>query len=150
MTMRQRADDGNGIPVLGNDGAAFEQCLEPGDPLVRPVGEVQERALLDLAGLAVALAQQLMEAQNHNITWLQSTNQTEIMPRYQSLDSRERGKRRLRSDATLACRSARPNRRVPHGETTNIPDRIAIGDNEKSRMTDRAYLTPILTPTMAP
>src|ERR1700730_18639684 len=38
--------------------AAFEQCLEPGDPLVRPVGEVQERALLDLAGLAVALAQQ--------------------------------------------------------------------------------------------
>jgi hypothetical protein len=32
--------------------------LEPGDPLVRPVGEVQERALLDLAGLAVALAQQ--------------------------------------------------------------------------------------------
>ena len=47
MTMRQRADDGNGIPVLGNDGAAFEQCLEPGDPLVRPVGEVQQRALLD-------------------------------------------------------------------------------------------------------
>jgi hypothetical protein len=33
MTMRQRADDGNGIPVLGNDGAAFEQGLEPGDPL---------------------------------------------------------------------------------------------------------------------
>src|ERR1700730_13067294 len=36
-----------------------------------------------------------MEAKNRNITWLQSTNQTEIMPRYQSLDSRERGKRRL-------------------------------------------------------
>jgi hypothetical protein len=35
MTMRQRADDGDGIPVLGNDGAAFEQCLEPGDPLRR-------------------------------------------------------------------------------------------------------------------
>src|SRR6202043_3614199 len=47
MTMRQRADDGNGIPVLGNDGAAFEQCLEPGDPLVRPVGKVQQGALLD-------------------------------------------------------------------------------------------------------
>src|SRR5882762_11151000 len=58
MTMRQRADDGNGILVLGNDGAAFEQRLEAGDPLVRPVGEVQQRALLDLASLAVALAQQ--------------------------------------------------------------------------------------------
>src|SRR5437588_9977774 len=58
MTMRQRADDGNGILVLGNDGAAFEQCLEAGDPLVRPVGEVQPRALLDLASFAVALAQQ--------------------------------------------------------------------------------------------
>jgi hypothetical protein len=33
--MRQRADDGDGILVLGNDGAAFEQCLEAGDPLVR-------------------------------------------------------------------------------------------------------------------
>ena len=58
MTMRQRADDGDGILVLGNDGAAFEQCLEAGDPLVRPVGEVQQRALLDLARLAIALAQQ--------------------------------------------------------------------------------------------
>src|ERR1700730_12338963 len=38
---------------------------------------------------------QLMEAKTPNITWLQLTNQTEIMPRYQSLDSRERGKRRL-------------------------------------------------------
>ena len=58
MTMRQRADDGNGILVTGDDGAAFEQCLEAGDPLVRLVGEVQQRALLDLARLAVALAQQ--------------------------------------------------------------------------------------------
>src|SRR5438445_6547836 len=58
MTMRQRADDGNGIPVLRNHGAAFEQRLEAGDPLVRPVGEVQQGALLDLARLAVALAQQ--------------------------------------------------------------------------------------------
>jgi hypothetical protein len=47
MTMRQRADDGDGILVLGNDGAAFEQCLEPGDPLVRPIGEVQQGTLLD-------------------------------------------------------------------------------------------------------
>ena len=35
MAMRQRADDGNGILVLGNDGAAFEQRLEAGDPLMR-------------------------------------------------------------------------------------------------------------------
>src|SRR6202023_2346390 len=58
MTMRQRAQDGNGILVLGNDGAAFEQCPEAGDPLVPPVGKVQQGALLDLARLAVALAQQ--------------------------------------------------------------------------------------------
>jgi hypothetical protein len=36
-----------------------------------------------------------MKAKNHNITWLQITSQTEIMPQYQSLDSRERGKLRL-------------------------------------------------------
>ena len=42
----------------GDDGAAFEQCLEAGDPLVRPIGEVQQGALLDLARLAIALAQQ--------------------------------------------------------------------------------------------
>jgi GntR family transcriptional regulator len=36
-----------------------------------------------------------MKAKNHNITWLQTTSQTEIMPQYQSLDSRERGKLRL-------------------------------------------------------
>jgi hypothetical protein len=58
MTMRQRADDGNGIVVFGNDDAALEQRLEAGDPLIRPAGEVQECALLDLASLAVALAQQ--------------------------------------------------------------------------------------------
>jgi hypothetical protein len=36
-----------------------------------------------------------MKAKNHNITWLQTTSQTEIMPQYQSLDRRERGKLRL-------------------------------------------------------
>jgi hypothetical protein len=36
-----------------------------------------------------------MKATNHNITWLQTASQTEIMPQYQSLDSRERGKLRL-------------------------------------------------------
>jgi hypothetical protein len=45
-----------------------------------------------------------MEAKNHNITWLQSPNQTEIMPRYQLLDIRERGKRRLRWQAVLNYR----------------------------------------------
>src|SRR5712671_2471695 len=45
-----------------------------------------------------------MEAKNHNITWLQSANQTEIMPRYQSLDSRERGKRRLRLPSSATWR----------------------------------------------
>jgi hypothetical protein len=39
--------DSDGILVLGNDGAAFEQRLEAGDPLVRPVGQVQQGALLD-------------------------------------------------------------------------------------------------------
>jgi hypothetical protein len=58
MTVRQRADKGDGIPFLGNDSAAFQQRPEPGDPLAWPVGEVQEGALFDLAGLAVALAQQ--------------------------------------------------------------------------------------------
>src|ERR1700726_3028073 len=117
MTMRQRADDGNGILVLGNNGAAFEQCLEAGDPLVRPVGEVQERALLDLARLAVALAQQdgrgrvaigdgfdihgniiamflAYESKILIFHGYKTTSQTEIMPQYQSLDSRERGKLR--------------------------------------------------------
>jgi hypothetical protein len=36
-----------------------------------------------------------MKEKNHNITWLQTISQTEIMPQYQSLDSRERGKLRL-------------------------------------------------------
>jgi hypothetical protein len=36
-----------------------------------------------------------MKATNHQITWLLSTNQVEIIPQYQSLDSRERRKLRL-------------------------------------------------------
>jgi hypothetical protein len=40
-----------------------------------------------------------MKATNHNITWLQTASQTEIMPQYQSLDSRERGKLRLGGSA---------------------------------------------------
>ncbi len=38
MTVRQGADDGDGVLALGNNGAAVEQRLEAGDPLVRPVG----------------------------------------------------------------------------------------------------------------
>src|SRR5439155_1618494 len=118
MTMRQRADDGNGILVLGNDGAAFEQCLEAGDPLLRPVGEVQQRALLDLASLAVALAQQdgrgrvaigdrfdihgsmiatapRLTIKIYPITWLRFRPSKQIRRRYQLLDGAERGKLRL-------------------------------------------------------
>src|SRR3984893_14237145 len=119
MTMRQRADDGNGIPVLGNDGASFEQCLEAGDPLVRPVGEVQQRALLDLASLAIALAQQKWPGVSHDwgplrYTWEHhsvrsllkqsksiglhgyvSVPSKQIRRRYQSLDGAQRGKLRL-------------------------------------------------------
>jgi hypothetical protein len=47
-----------------------------------------------------------MKAKNHNITWLQTTSQTEIMPRYQLLDSRERGKRRLKSEVRSDLASA--------------------------------------------
>jgi hypothetical protein len=92
--------------------------LEPGDPLVRPVGEVQERALLDLAGLAVALAQQdrrrraaigdrfdihgsiIAAAPAKTIKSIGlhgyiSVPSKQIRRRYQSLDGAQRGKLRL-------------------------------------------------------
>src|SRR5204862_2508858 len=101
-----------------NDGAAFEQCLEAGDPLLRPVGEVQQRALLDLASLAVALAQQdgrgrvaigdrfdihgsmiatapRLTIKIYPITWLRFKPSKQIRRRYQLLDGAERGKLRL-------------------------------------------------------
>src|SRR5215471_19594812 len=56
--MRQRADDGDRLLVSGNDGAAFEQQLEAGDAVGRPVGKIEQGALLDLAGLAETLAQE--------------------------------------------------------------------------------------------
>jgi hypothetical protein len=56
--MRQGADDADRRLVARDDCAAFQQRLEAGDMLARPVGQVQERALLDLAALAVALAQE--------------------------------------------------------------------------------------------
>ena len=58
MPMRQRADDGDRLLVAGNDGAALEQHPEAGDPVGRPIRKVQQGALLDLAALPVALAQQ--------------------------------------------------------------------------------------------
>ncbi len=58
MTVRQRTDDGNRLLPVGNDGTAFEQRLQASDPLLRPVRQVQQRALPDLAAVAVALAQQ--------------------------------------------------------------------------------------------
>ena len=58
MTVRQRPPDGYGVLVRGNDSAALEQHLEAGDPLGRPVRQVQQGAFLDPAGLTIALAQQ--------------------------------------------------------------------------------------------
>jgi hypothetical protein len=51
-----------------------------------------------------------MEGKSHNITWLQTTNQTEIMPQYQSLDSRERGKLRLDVDVPTHYRACSARR----------------------------------------
>ena len=56
--MRQGADDADRRLVARDDCAAFQQRLKAGDMLARPVGQVQERALLDLAALTVALAQE--------------------------------------------------------------------------------------------
>jgi len=58
VPMRQRADDSDRLLVTGNDGAAFEQHLEAGDAVGRPVGKVEQGPLLDLAALTIALAQQ--------------------------------------------------------------------------------------------
>ena len=58
VPMRQRADDGDRLLVTGDDGAAFEQHLEAGGAVRRPVGKVEQGALLDSAALAIALTQQ--------------------------------------------------------------------------------------------
>src|SRR5205807_6019652 len=83
-----------------------------------PVGEVQQRALLDLASLAVALAQQdgrgrvaigdrfdihgsmiatapRLTIKIYPITWLRFRPSKQIRRRYQLLDGAERGKLRL-------------------------------------------------------
>ena len=58
MAMRQRADDGEGFALRGDDGAAFEHAAQALDMRRGPVGEVAEGALPDLAVFAIALAQQ--------------------------------------------------------------------------------------------
>jgi hypothetical protein len=60
MAVRQGAADGEGL-VLGSgrhDRATLEQGLEALDQLARPSGQVAQGALLDLAALAIGLAQQ--------------------------------------------------------------------------------------------
>ena len=58
MAVRQRAGDGDGVALGGDDGAAFEHAPQALDLGKRPVGEVAQRAFADLTVLAVALAQE--------------------------------------------------------------------------------------------
>ena len=58
VAVRQAAGDGEGVALGGDDGAAFEHAAQAFDVGGRPVGEIAEGALTDLAVLAVALAQQ--------------------------------------------------------------------------------------------
>ena len=58
VAVRQAADDREGVALGGYHRAAFEHAAQPLDVGGRPVGEVAQRALTDLAVLAIALAQQ--------------------------------------------------------------------------------------------
>jgi hypothetical protein len=58
MAMRQRAGDGEGFTIGGDNRTAFEYAAQTLDVGRRPIGEIAERALTDLTVLAVALAQQ--------------------------------------------------------------------------------------------
>ena len=58
VAVRQAADDGEGVALGGDDGAAFEHAAQTFDVGRRPVGEVAEGTFTDLAVLAVALAQE--------------------------------------------------------------------------------------------
>jgi len=57
VAVRQAADDGEGVAFGGNDGAAFEHAAQAFNVGCRPVGEVAQGALPDLAVLAVTFAQ---------------------------------------------------------------------------------------------
>lgn len=54
MAVRQAARHGKGVPLGGDDGAASEHATQSFDMGNRPVREIAERALTDLAVLAVA------------------------------------------------------------------------------------------------
>jgi hypothetical protein len=56
--VRQTAGDGERIPLGRNDNAGFENTAQAFNVLGGPSGEVADRALTDLAILAVTLAQQ--------------------------------------------------------------------------------------------
>src|ERR1700749_2602150 len=58
MAMRQCADDLQRLGARRHNHAALEQGAQSLDPLARPIGQVQQGPLLDLAILAVGLAQQ--------------------------------------------------------------------------------------------
>ena len=58
MAVRQRAGNGEGILSGGDDDATFEHAAQALDMGGRPVREVAQRALTDLAVLAVGLTQQ--------------------------------------------------------------------------------------------
>jgi hypothetical protein len=58
MAMRQAANDRERIPAGGDDGAAFKHTAQAFDVGGGPVREVADRALTNLAILALALAQE--------------------------------------------------------------------------------------------
>ena len=58
MAMRQGAGDGEGFAIRGDDDAAFEYATQALDVGGGPIGQIAERALTNLAVLAVALAQE--------------------------------------------------------------------------------------------
>jgi hypothetical protein len=58
MAMRQRALDADGVLAWGDDGAALEHGAQALDVGGIPMGEVEQGALVDLAVLAPAFAQQ--------------------------------------------------------------------------------------------
>jgi hypothetical protein len=58
MAVRQRATHDDGLVIGRRHLAALEQRAQPFDDLGRPIGQVGDSVLLDLAAVAIALAQQ--------------------------------------------------------------------------------------------
>ena len=58
VAVRQGPCDGEGIVLGGDDGAALEHTAQAFDVRGRPIGEIAQGALTDLAVLSVALAQE--------------------------------------------------------------------------------------------